>query len=712
MEISNISKYKFISITFGIIVLFWVFESAVHILLFNEASIAEQVAHFFDPTKVWLRLLYFTILALPALIWLQFLLRNAKHKSIISKAHAFYKKYKMVAISIPVIVFFWMLESITHAFVFKSDTFIEELFIQNLAPHEIWMRLTVVVVILITMLIILHLFSKKRHYSKKLTQSQQITNDQLKITQVLNELLAISHENISLKMILDKALTLILKLPFAEILPKGAIFLSDHDGNLSMISQKELGKFIENKCAFVPSGTCHCGMAAKTKKPQYSSCVDKRHSNTYNGISQHGHYNVPILINDVLLGVINIYLPAGHKKADYEISILQSVAHTLALIINRKEAEAHLKENEKKFRSVVETAKDAIIIADDKGKIISWNKSAEKIFGYSPKEVLGRPLDIIMPKKYIEKHKKGFANQLSSKKSTLTSNTIELEGRRKNKEVFPLEMSLTNWEFNGRRYFCSILRDVSDRKQAETDLVNKNQELETFMYKSSHDMKGPLSSVLGLVNVAHMNVTDEEGLTYLNLISSAINKMERVLNDLTKVSQIKQSAIDIAAVDFNKLLKNVIDRYKFTPHFKDIKINIENKVNGDFKSDRIMIDTILGNLLENSIKYQKYNSQQSYVKINIRLFNGYLKIKFDDNGVGIPKKHIEKIFDMFFRANEHSKGTGLGLYIVKNAVEKLGGSIKISSQLKKGTITNILLPINKREIKGSGKVAHSVQITK
>jgi len=225
-------------------------------------------------------------------------------------------------------------------------------------------------------------------------------------------------------------------------------------------------------------------------------------------------------------------------------------------------------------------------------------------------------------------------------------------------------------------------------KKEEVEL--KNAELDTFVYKVSHDLKGPISSLLGLFEIVKMDVKDEESLKYFNLYHTQINRLHSILMDFINLTQIKEKQIEPVHIHFEELVSECIDAHKFYDNFEDIKFDVRIK-DISFDSDKSTINTILQNLIENAIKYAR-NDTDPYVKITISQDEKELCIEVEDNGVGISEEYQSRIFEMFFRANDKVQGSGLGLYILKNAVNKLAGQVKFDSTIHQGTTFQVLIP--------------------
>ncbi|GAB3337432.1 hypothetical protein GCM10027429_21840 [Marivirga atlantica] len=250
--------------------------------------------------------------------------------------------------------------------------------------------------------------------------------------------------------------------------------------------------------------------------------------------------------------------------------------------------------------------------------------------------------------------------------------------------------------------FDKLNEEIENKRQEAMNMVedkNKalkeiNEELDQFVYSASHDLKAPLLSILGLVNVAKYEIKDPSSIEYFEKIESRVHKLNNFIREVIEISRNSRTEIKMEEFDLEGLLKEVIENNSFV---EDIKtFNIEFKVDGarDIKGDRSRIEIVLNNLVSNAIKYRNPYIEKPFIKINTVAKNNKLIIDIKDNGIGISELHIDKIFEMFYRGHEGSDGSGLGLYIVKSTLEKLKGEISIKSEVGKGTSITLIIPIN------------------
>lgn len=225
-------------------------------------------------------------------------------------------------------------------------------------------------------------------------------------------------------------------------------------------------------------------------------------------------------------------------------------------------------------------------------------------------------------------------------------------------------------------------------KKQNEELNIKNELLDQFIYRSAHDMKGPLSSILGLVNVTSYDISDAQSVTdNLDRIVGNVNRLENYLTNIVDFSMTSKVEQKYDNINFRDLANQVFENFKDTDNCKLI---VESDC--EFMQDSERLTAILNNLMSNSIKYRDPDKNSLEVKIRCQLTEGWVRIEISDNGVGISKDKIDDIFGLFYRGDERSDGSGLGLYLAQMSVEKLGGKIAVSSEVGLGTTFSISLP--------------------
>ncbi len=244
-----------------------------------------------------------------------------------------------------------------------------------------------------------------------------------------------------------------------------------------------------------------------------------------------------------------------------------------------------------------------------------------------------------------------------------------------------------------------VISDITERKENETQIKEQfralqktNYELDRFVYSVSHDLRAPLTSIMGIINLAELENQTEQQRRYLEMIQYSVNRLDSFIKHILSYSKNAKSEITIEPIDFKELLEEIRANLKFIKGTERMKIKATINQNISFRSDRMRLSIILNNLFSNAIKYQDINKNDSYISIDITTTENEVRITVEDNGIGIDKKHLNKIFKMFYRVSSIAPGAGLGLYIVKEAIHKLGGDIQANSAQGEKTIFNITIP--------------------
>jgi signal transduction histidine kinase len=250
--------------------------------------------------------------------------------------------------------------------------------------------------------------------------------------------------------------------------------------------------------------------------------------------------------------------------------------------------------------------------------------------------------------------------------------------------------------------------DITDRKKVEEELKIRNTELDNFVYKVSHDLRAPLSSILGLVNLARLPGNDDNPMDYIDIIGRKVEDLDHFISDVLSHSKNLKMDISHTNVDFNTIISRTFTDLSYLDGASEMMV-YRRVDEGDFYTDPWRISEIFRNLVSNAIKYRQLENARPEIRIEVNASDLCTEIIFSDNGIGIEKENIAKIFEMFYRATEQSDGSGIGLYIVKNAVEKLGGTISVHSESGIGTTFTIILPNRPARVMAEKAVHYVVQ---
>jgi two-component system, sensor histidine kinase LadS len=234
------------------------------------------------------------------------------------------------------------------------------------------------------------------------------------------------------------------------------------------------------------------------------------------------------------------------------------------------------------------------------------------------------------------------------------------------------------------------------RERTEAFLQQKNviqekvQEHDNFIYKVSHDIKGPLKSIIGLTDVG-MKDKAENSHEYFQHIMKSAKRLDNIVMELLFITKVNRARVDMAEIDFKNIIEEIKGSFEHLPNYKGMRFELDLEQKEKYFCEKFILYSIFQNLIENAIKYRKPDYNDSFLKIKILTDAKEAVIEFSDNGIGMSSEYHNKVFDMFFRIHSGKESTGLGLYIVKVSVEKLGGTIHMESKPEQGTTFFITL---------------------
>jgi len=260
------------------------------------------------------------------------------------------------------------------------------------------------------------------------------------------------------------------------------------------------------------------------------------------------------------------------------------------------------------------------------------------------------------------------------------------------------------WDYQAVRVAIKNAFEIYETRQLikkyNEELLKAYDELDKFVYSVSHDLRAPLTSILGLVKLAKgpenliKSLPLSDDLDYLEMIEKSVDKLDIFIrNIIDYYRSTRMESLD-ENINFQELLQNTKQELEFFPDYNRLNIilKINNGENAAFKSDHSRLRIIFNNLVSNAIKYQKRESTDSFLFITVDISPTQATLVFYDNGIGINEKHLSEIFKMFFRANNINAGSGIGLYIVNEAVKKLDGKIEAQSVVGEKTVFTVTLP--------------------
>ncbi|MCE9625139.1 MAG: PAS domain S-box protein [Deltaproteobacteria bacterium] len=369
----------------------------------------------------------------------------------------------------------------------------------------------------------------------------------------------------------------------------------------------------------------------------------------------------------------------------------------------RRLAEEKLKESEERIRTIVDHALDAVVVIDAEGRIVYWNPQAEKIFGWSTLEAMGRKdTELLIPPRFHELYLKIRRRFLRTGQEGMLNRLVQTVARHSDGSEFPVEITVSPLRWGNDFLFSAFIRDITERKKAEEDIRRKtlelarsNTELQDFAYVASHDLQEPLHKIIAFGDRLKLHAgggIGEKALDSLERIQKAALRMRQLIDDLLQYARVTTRAKPFEKVELESVLKEALNVLEWRVSETDAQIRWEGLT--DLQADRSQMLQLFQNLLGNALKFHAPGSVPQ-VRVSSGVSEqGFLEIVVEDQGVGFDAKFAEVIFKPFQRLHgrQEYEGTGMGLAICQKIVQRHGGSISVQSELGKGARFTIRLP--------------------
>lgn len=430
-------------------------------------------------------------------------------------------------------------------------------------------------------------------------------------------------------------------------------------------------------------------------------------------IPQHKRYQYQQLVERLLWGEpIEDHETERLKKGSQSFSVSLSLStlkdedDNVVGIISLISDITAIKKSEKKFQSLLESAPDAMVIANQMGLIVLVNAQTEKMFGYDRRELIGHELEILIPSRYRKIHVFQRDSYMSNPIVREMGAGLELYGTRKDGSEFPVEVSLSPLQTEEGVLILSAIRDVTVQKRAAMELKEyaskleiSNKELGQFAYVASHDLQEPLRNITNFATLLKEHAKENlsgESLYFLKVITDSTQRMKVLIAELLDFSRIGRNNT-FSRVECNKVVTDILSDIALVITEHNAKVNVSNLP--VILANETDMKVLFQNLITNAIKFTKTDVQPE-IYIWSQETDVEWKFFVKDNGIGIKSEHLGKIFLIFQRLHSESEypGTGIGLASCKKIIDLYEGEITVDSELGRGSTFSFAIPKKRKKL--------------
>ncbi|MGA8259909.1 MAG: PAS domain S-box protein [Arenicellales bacterium] len=405
------------------------------------------------------------------------------------------------------------------------------------------------------------------------------------------------------------------------------------------------------------------------------------------------------------------YSERAEKSSDDEVgTLVDSFNEMLDEIQRRDEA---LSEKEEQTRTILESALHSFVIMDQEGRIAEFNGAAERTFGYSRNDVVGKELaSLMVPPALRDRHRRGLERYLETGETRVLGRRTEMTGMKADGGEFPIELGITRIETAGAPLFAAFIADITERKRAEeeiralaaelemrvkertTELELANKELESFCHSVSHDLRGPLRAIDGFSEALVEDMPSdlpEQASHYLGRIRAATQRMGQLIDDLLDLSKVSRAELTTTEVDLSGLAREIVEGLREQDPEREVDVQIWDRmtVTGDARLLRVALENLIANAWKFTVK-----TGSARIEVG-RMRDGDRSVYFvRDNGAGFDMRYADKLFGAFQRLHRTDEfpGTGVGLATVQRVVHRHGGRVWADAEPDKGAVFYFSLP--------------------
>lgn len=390
-----------------------------------------------------------------------------------------------------------------------------------------------------------------------------------------------------------------------------------------------------------------------------------------------------------------------HRTSYLEQEVFVAVATD---ITEERKAAAEVERHQQMIESIADTSPELLYVFDfEQNQYVYFSNHIKNMLGYEVEEVLSGKIQLFALL-HPDDYQKVADNFMHKIREVPDDEVLETIYRVRHREGHWVWLSSRDKPFRRNEQgqvvqTVGTAQDITHQMQYEQKLEQQNQELkkandelDRFVYSSSHDLRAPLASVLGLINLSLVSSDPSEKDTYIKMMETSLNRLDRFIQDIIHYSRNSRLEVAQDEIDFRKLVTETMDKLSYMEGINSISFDCSYDIQSQFVSDQRRLAVILANLMGNAVRFQNPSTDQPTVNIRIQANAREASLVVEDNGVGIASEYQGKIFDMFFKASHQNHGSGLGLYIVKETVNVLQGKVTFTSSTRQGTTFTVSIP--------------------